>query len=137
MIDDIATNVATALYDFFSGFGIPVFLEDNIPEQIPDGNGGMVNTEPPYITYKLSIPEQLHSSIFNVRIWYRNTSVGAVLSKCGEIQRAIGMGVTIPTEYGSIALFPDDNTPFIQIQPMNDPNLKVAYLTMILQVYTR
>ena len=137
MIDDVVVNVSAALNSFFSGFGIPSFLEDNIPEQIPDGNGGLVDTSPPYITHQLLIPEQLRTTIFHARVWYRSTSVGPVLAKCGEIERAIGRGVTIPTGYGTIALFPDDNTPFTQIQPMNDPNLKVAYLTMILHVNTR
>lgn len=137
MIDDVTVNVATALRNFFSRFGIPVFLENNIPEKMSDGNGGTVSTGPPYITYQLVVPEPLGKSIFNARVWYRSTSVGPVLSKCGEIERAIGRGVTIPTGYGTIALFPDDRTPFVQIQPINDPNLKVAYLTMILLINTR
>lgn len=137
MIDDVSTNVGVALHDFFTRFDIPAFLEDNVPEKMPDGQGGLVDTNPPYITYRLVIPESLHTSIFHARVWYRNTSAGPVLAKCGEIERAIGRGVTIPTEYGSVAIFKDDDTPFIQLQPMNDPNLKVAYLTMILHVNTR
>lgn len=137
MLDDVAVNVAAALYEFFSRFDIPVFLENNIPEKMTDGNGGIVSTEPPYITYQLVVPEPLGKSILNARVWYHSTSVSSVLSKCGEIQRAIGRGITIPTGHGTIALFPDDKTPFVQIQPINDPNLKVAYLTMILLVNTR
>lgn len=137
MIDNVAVNVATALYGFFSQFGMPAFLEDSIPEEIPDGNGNMVETSPPYITYQLLIPESLRTTVFNARVWYRSTSVGPILTKCGEIERAIGRGITIPTGYGTIALFPDDKTPFTQIQPMNDPNMKVAYLTMILHINTR
>lgn len=137
MIDDVFTNVAAALNGFFSGFGIPSFIEDNIPDKIPDGEGGFVDTSPPYITHQLLVPEPLHSSVFHARVWYRNTSAGPILAKCGEIERAIGKGVTIPTDYGSIAVFPDDRTPFMQLQPMNDPNMKVAYLTMILHTNTR
>lgn len=137
MIDDVSTNVTVALHDFFTQFGIPAFVEDSIPEKMPDGNGGTVDTSPPYITYQLMIPESLHTSIFHARVWYRNTSAGPVLAKCGEIERAIGRGVTIPTEYGSVAIFKDSRTPFTQLQPMNDPNLKVAYLTMILHANTR
>lgn len=137
MIDDVSTNVSVALHDFFTGFGIPAFLEDSIPEKMPDGQGGLVETNPPYITYQLMIPEPLHTSIFHARVWYRNTSAGPVLAKCGEIERAIGRGITIPTEYGSVVIFKDGNTPFAQLQPMNDPNLKVAYLTMILHANTR
>jgi hypothetical protein len=137
MIDDVSTNVSVALHDFFTRFGIPAFLEDSIPEKMPDGDGGTVDTNPPYITYQLMIPEPLHTSILHARVWYRNTSAGPVLAKCGEIERAIGRGVTIPTEYGSVVIFKDSNTPFTQLQPMNDPNLKVAYLTMILHANTR
>lgn len=137
MIDGVSTNVSVALHDFFTRFSIPAFLEDSIPEKIPDGEGGLVETNPPYITYQLTVPEPLHTSIFHARVWYRNTSAGPVLAKCGEIERAIGRGITIPTEYGSVVIFKDGNTPFIQLQPMNDPNLKVAYLTMILHANTR
>jgi len=137
MIDDVSTNAAVALHDFFSRFDIPAFLEDSIPEKIPDGEGRLVDTSPPYITYQLVIPEPLHTSIFHARVWYRSTSAGVVLAKCGEIERAIGRGVTIPTEYGSVVIFKDDGTPFVQMQPMNDPNMKVAYLTMILHINTR
>lgn len=137
MIDDVSTNVSVALHDFFTRFGIPAFLEDSVPEKIYDGKGNKVDVNPPYITYQLTVPEPLHTSVFHARVWYRNASAGPVLAKCGEIERAIGRGVTIPTEYGSVVIFKDDKTAFFQLQPMNDSSLKVAYLTMMLHANTR
>ena len=49
-------DTAQALYRFFSSFGIPAFVENNVPDEMPV-NGQLVQVQPPYITYQLREPE--------------------------------------------------------------------------------
>lgn len=104
------TETATALYDFFSGFGIPAYLQDNIPD----------NAQMPYITYELIEPEPLATALLYFSVWYRDTSVTAICAKADEIKAAIGNGKSLPTPSGVVYLFRERNSPFGKI--INDPN---------------
>lgn len=115
------TNTARALYQFFSGFGIHAYVENNVPDE-----AGL-----PYITYELLRPDRLRQAPFHVRIWYRSTSFTAITAKADEIRRIIEGGHSIQTNDGALRLWPDDN--FIQFQPADEPELKVAYLSLILE----
>lgn len=123
----IPTNVATALYNFFDSFSIPAYVEDNIPE----------DASLPYITYPIVVPDQLQSTVLHARVWYRSQSAVSMLDMCDTIRSAIGSGITLSTGNGSIVIYAPNRTPFMQMQSMNDPNLKVGYLTMILHSNTR
>lgn len=129
------TNTARSLYQFFSGFGIPAYSKDNVPDTI-NVNGVEMPVEPPYITYEIVEPEPLAKCLFHAWIWYRDTSMTAVLAKADQIKAAIGTGLTIPTPGGFIALFRDNDTPFAQEQPDPDKTIRVMYLTMILHANT-
>ena len=120
------TGTATALYDFFSSFGIPAYLSDNIPD----------NVQMPYITYDLVEPEPLAYGMINASVWYRSTSVAAICAKVDEIKAAIGTGVSLKTGSGVIHLFREKEGRFAQI--MNDPNreTKRAYLSMLIHCNT-
>ena len=104
------TETATALYNFFSGFGIPAYLQDNIPD----------NAQMPYITYEMIEPEPLATALLNASVWYRDTSVTDICAKADEIKAAIGSGKDLPTPSGVVHLFREKNSPFGHI--MNDPN---------------
>lgn len=120
------TNTARALYQFFSGFGIPAYAKNNVPDE----------AEAPYITYEVTRPEPLSRCLLHAWVWYRGTSLTGVLEKCDEIETAIGTGITIRTPGGFIALFKDAGTPFAQEQPDPDKTIRVMYLTMILHANT-
>ena len=120
------TDTAKALYSFFSGFGIPAYARYNVPD----------DAVTPYITYDLIEPEPLALSMLHAWVWYRGSSYGAVLAKCDQIKAAIGTGVSIPTDSGFIVIFRDNDTPFMQQQPDPNPDIKCAYLTMILHANT-
>lgn len=114
------TETAMALYRFFSGFGIPAYISDNIPD----------NVTMPYITYDLIEPEPMSTAMLNASVWYRDTGTEAVNAKVDEIRAAIGRGVPLKTSHGAIYLYMATNSRFSQI--MNDPNreTKRAYLTV-------
>ena len=127
------TNVAKALYGFFSGFGLPAFVENNVPDEMPDESGNMQPVKPPYITYQLIEPDSLSEASFYARVWYYDTSFEAISAKVDEIRRAIGRGKSIPIDGGCVWIWRDNN--FCQFQPSDEPALKIAYLQMILGAY--
>lgn len=118
------TSVAAALYEFWHGFGLPVYVEDMVPD----------HAQLPYITYSISNPEWRSATSITARVWYRSESIIPLAEKCDEIRDAIGEGISIPVDGGCIWIFQDTN--FMQIQPFEGDNtLKCAYLNMVLQTY--
>ena len=114
-------NTARALYLFFSGFGIPAYVENNVPD----------TAVLPYITYELMRPDRLRQASLRARIWYRDTSFEAITAKADAIRALIEGGHSIPVNGGALRIWPDDQ--FLQFQPPDEPELKIAYLSMILE----
>lgn len=102
-------NKEQAIHTFWSGFGIPAYDEQTVPD----------NAKMPYITYRV-----VTDSIGNVcnltgSIWYRSTSWKEVSDKAAEVAQAVG-------QYGFTKLKLDDGyvwftkgAPFAQ--RMSDP----------------
>jgi len=120
------TSTALALYRFFSGFGIPAYVTDNIPD----------DATMPYITYDLIEPIPLSRGILNASVWYRDTGYAAISAKVDEIEAAINTGVSLKTPSGAVHLFRERSGAFCQMR--NDPNreTKRAYLSMIIMANT-
>ena len=125
-------DTAAALYSFFSSFGLPAFVENNVPD-VPNENGEMEQFSPPYITYELREPEPGKQTYLVARVWYLDTGFDAVTRKVDEIKAAIGPGIRIPAGDGIIVLWMDDN--FCQFQPPDEPKIKIAYLMFIMGGY--
>lgn len=119
------TQTAKALYSFFSGFGLPAYVEYSPPD----------DAVLPYITYQLVEPGWNNPGSMYARVWYRSTSYVDVSAKVDEIAAAIGEGVSLPTESGAVYL--GKGTPFAQYMPMEgDDTLKVMYLNLIVFAHT-
>lgn len=119
------TNTARALYEFFSGFGIPAFVEYTVPDDV----------KPPYITYQLVSPQWQDNATIYARVWYRSQSFAAISAKVDEISTAIGNGISIDTDDGAVWLFKGNN--FAQNMPMEgDDTLKCMYLNIIIHALT-
>ena len=119
------TNTARALYQFFSGFGIPAYAE-----YAPDDD-----VQLPYITYQVIEPDWDDGGTFYARVWYRSMNFVAINAKVDEIKAAVGEGVSIRTPGGAVYL--TKGTPFIQHMPMEgDDTLKVAYLNFNIHAIT-
>lgn len=127
------TTTAKALYQFFNGFGLPAFVENNVPDEFPNDEGLLQPVKPPYITYQLIEPDSLNEASFYARIWYYDTSFAAIAAKADEIRRAVGRGYSVPIDGGVLWIWRDSN--FLQFQPADEPTLKIAYLSLILGVY--
>lgn len=124
-------DVARALYQFWSGFGIPAYVEGYIPDNsVTDGTPVV----PPYISYQLATPYWKNNQSLHATIWYRDTSYAAITAKVDAIANAIGEGLSIPLDGGFMVLYKDAN--FCQFQPFDDDNtVKMAYLSLQLNVY--
>jgi hypothetical protein len=120
------TNIAIALYNFFSGFGLPAYVEYAPPD----------DAELPYITYQLTDPDWRDSATFYARVWYRSTSYAQINAKVDEIAAAIGEGLRIPTPGGG-SIWLNKGTPWSQnISNPGDDTLKEVYLNFILNAFT-
>lgn len=116
-------QTAQALYSFFSGFNIPAYTENNVPDE----------ATLPYLTYPLKEPEWNQKATFYVTVYYRNqTSDRESLAKADEIVTSIADGVRLPIESGYIVIRPDN--PLIQTKPP-DGDVRGAYINLSLNAY--
>lgn len=116
-------QTAQALYEFFSGFGIPAYAENTVPD----------DAQLPYITYPLKEPEWNQKTTFYAIVYYRHqTSNYESLAKADEIAGAIGTGIVLPIRGGYLALWPE--TPLIQSMPP-DEDVRAAYINLSINAY--
>jgi len=114
---------AQALYNYFSGFGIPAYAENTVPD----------DAVLPYITYPLYQPEWRSKHTFYVIVYYRHkTSNLDSLSKADEIAGAIGEGIRLPFDGGMLVLWPE--TPLVQAMPPNG-DIRAAYINLSINAY--
>ena len=76
---------AAAIYDFWSGFGLPAFEENSVPtgEDAPAF---------PYVTYQL-ITDSFGDDVgMTASLWYRDSSWVRANAKADEISEEIGYG---------------------------------------------
>lgn len=115
------TIIAEALYNFWSSFGLPAFVENAVPD----------DQELPYITYRLAFPEWRSQMSIYGTVWVRSTSYAPLANIVNTIDMKLGEGLQLETERGVIFLYKDIN--FAQIQPQDDLSVKAAYLSLILE----
>lgn len=103
-------SINRALNAFFNSFGIPGYLEDNIPPA----------ASLPYLTYKPTIPGGWNKTAsFHARLWYPSKGGRApILQTEDTISAAIPRGgLKIECEGGAILLDKDDKD---WAQPLNN-----------------
>lgn len=120
------TQTAQALYSFFSGFGLPAYGKNNVPDA----------ATMPYISYEIVSPAPMRPALFHAWVWYRGNSYTEVAAKCDEIEAALRKGVSIPTASGAVYICTDNTTPFAQEQPDPNRNVRAMMLTMVLHANT-
>lgn len=135
-MSDWNSKIVTALYTFFSGFGLPSYPEGAVPDDDEYGN----KVEPPYITYEVRVPPIWQAAPLHAHIYYRSSSYNAITAKADEIYTAITEDenkAIIQFDGGNLQIGVDDDVDFLQFMPMpGDPTLKNAYLTMVMQKVT-
>lgn len=116
-------KAAAALKTFFSGFGVPAYAEDTVPE----------NVELPYITYSQSVPEWNQKATMYVRVWDRTKSNAWIMRKADQITAAIGVQKTLKLDDGDGYLVIWPETPLTQIQ--TDGDYRYAYISLSVNTY--
>lgn len=116
-------NTAQALYAFWSGFGIPAYTENTIPDE----------AQRPYITYDLTETEPTEAATHHAQIYFRATGNREILNLVDQIKGAIGTGVRISCDGGCVVIRP--STPFVQLMADEEPHNRRAYINMQINCY--
>lgn len=119
------TLTASALYNFYSGFGIPAYEVNSIPD----------DAELPYITYSYSEPEWESPTSHYAQVYMRTNSNTELLEKAGQIVRTIGLGKRVPFESGGcLMMYP--STPLVQIMVSEaGDDIRSAYINLQLYAF--
>lgn len=120
------TEIAKALYSFYSGFQIPAYAEDSVPD----------DAKLPYITYTAPQSDTFTGATHQVRVWYAadkgapdNTKINA---KADEILAVIGRGIRMKAGEGFVYIFPGN--PVAQPQPADDAT-QIVYINLEIRCY--
>ena len=113
------TATASALYAFYSGFGMPAYQTDTVPD----------DATLPYITYLYAEPQYQSPVSHYCRIYMRTNSNAELLNKAGEVIRAVGDGVVFDN---GVVIRPE--TPLVQIL-VDEPDIRSAYINLQLNAF--
>ena len=117
---------ASALYNFWSGFGLTAYEENTVP----------TDEKLPYITYQVVTDSFGAEIALTASVWYRGTSWVEANAKAEEISRYISRGgKTIPVDGGVLWL--KRGTPFSQsMGDETDDLIKRKYLNITAEFLT-
>lgn len=95
------TELKDALYDFWSGFGLPAYLQDSVPE----------DAALPYITYEAVQGDAMSATVLVAHNWHQKAPRGN--AERNEVMDAIAraipaQGRVVPVGRGYIALYRND-----------------------------
>lgn len=115
-----------ALYNFWSGFGIPAFPSHSVPEE----------QSYPYLTYEISLAQYGDPPVnIAVQLWYHTDSEAVPNEKVMEISARIGRGgIMIPCDGGGIWMTKGSpfclhiNDPEDRIVKLRQLNINLAYV---------
>ncbi len=113
--------VAKALKEFVSGFNLPAYAIDSVPDAV----------ELPYLTYPVTEPEWNQKATFYIQGWYRTKSFAQLLEKADEIVREIGEGIILSMDTGSLVIYPE--APLVQT--LTDGDTKSFYINLSINAY--
>jgi len=114
-------QTAKALKGFFSGFDLPAYTTDSVPEDV----------QLPYIAYSLAEPEWNQKATLYAQVWDRSRSNSLILQKADQITAEIGEGKIIALEDGYLVIWPE--SPLVQL--MTDGDFRSAYINLSLNAY--
>ena len=114
-------EAAAALKTFFSGFDLPAYTVDTVPDDVAL----------PYIAYSLSVPEWNQKATMYAQVWDRTRSNTGIIQKADQITAAIGEGKIIPLADGYLVIWPE--SPLVQI--MADGDFRSAYINLSINAY--
>ena len=111
-------------YSFWSGFGIPAYDENSVPD----------DAQLPYITYQVVLADYDEPIFPTASVWYRGTSWSAIDAKVNEISRSIKEMLPLPLERGFMSV--TRGTPFAQRMAEDDRTIKRYVLNLGVEFFT-
>lgn len=104
-------STAVALKTFFSGFDIPAYTKDTVPDDV----------NAPYIAYYFQEPEWDKKTSGYAQVWYRTKSNTTVLAKADEVMSAIGSSKRIALDgHGYLVIHNENPSGNIMVDPDDD-----------------
>ena len=111
-----------ALYNFFSGFELPVYEENTVPT-------GDAKPQLPYITYSAATGDFDNDVQISGSLWYSGYSWADADRKAAEINAALAHGGKL-IPYTGGALWIRRGTPFAQHMADDDDTIRRIYLNL-------
>lgn len=112
---------AAQLKLFFSGFGLPAYARENVPDEVTL----------PYIAYDLAEPRWDQQGNMSCQVYYPKKNLEDLLGKADEICSAIGEGLEITLTNGYLMLYPGHPLQ----QKMNDEYTESIYISLLINGY--
>lgn len=114
-------NKAQAIHKFWSGFGLPAYDENSVPD----------NAVMPYITYGVSTGALDDTIMLTGSLWYRSASWQGVSLKADEIARAVGKNGYKISVLDNGYLWITQGSPFAQrMSDQSDNMIRRIYLVL-------
>lgn len=114
-------ETAAKLKLFFSGFDIPAYARQSIPDEV----------ELPYIAYDLAEPRWDQQGNMSCQVYYPKNQLGDLLTKTDAVMAAIGEGIRIEMTGGYLVLYLASQ----QAQMMNDDLSQSMYISLLINSY--
>lgn len=111
---------AQALHRFWSGFGIPAYDENSVPD----------DASFPRITYSVATDSIGGSILLNASVWYKSTSWREISQKVEAIAHAIVNMYPPAIELDEGRLYLYKGTPFAQRMSDDDDTIRRIYLNV-------
>lgn len=113
-------EVAAKLKLFFSGFGLPAYARNDIPDEV----------DLPYIAYDLIVPRWDVQGNISCQVYYPKNQLEDLLTTADEIRAAIGPGLEITLSNGYLMLYLAN-----QSENMSDEYSESVYIPLIINAY--
>ena len=114
-------ETAAKLKLFFSGFGIPAYVRQSVPDEV----------ELPYIAYDLTEPKWDQQANLSCQVYYPKNQLEELLTTSDEVLSAVGEGIQITMSDGYLML----SLASQQAQIMSDDASQSAYISLLINSY--
>lgn len=112
-------NKYQALHNFYSGFGVPAYEENSVPE----------NAKLPYITYEVITSELAAQNVaLSCQIWDKSNSLKNINRLTESLSAALRNGAKLQCDDGYIMLYRGE--PFAQTRPSGERTIKAKYINI-------
>jgi hypothetical protein len=118
-------NKAQAIHSFWSGFGLPAYDENTVPDR----------AKMPYITYSVSESEFEYPVALTGSLWYRSSSWEDITLKSYEISKNISLGGKLIRLDGG-KLWIKRGSPFAQRMADVDDTVRRIAISITVEYFT-